>query len=95
MTGIDNESVDERIRKYGDNKINEMKWQSFLMMVLEASQDMLLLVLLVLGFVILVLNTIFEDDRATAWIDGFIIIVSVIIIVIITAWSDYQKQEKF
>lgn len=36
-----------------------------------------------------------EEERATAWIEGFAIIVAVLIVVFVTAFNDLKKEKEF
>ena len=47
------------------------------------------------GIVSLIINPAFEEDRGTAWIEGFAIIVSVIVVVVVTAKNNQKKEIEF
>ena len=36
-----------------------------------------------------------EEERSTAWIEGFAIIVAVLIVVFVTAYNDLKKEKEF
>ncbi|KAH7936965.1 hypothetical protein HPB49_006669 [Dermacentor silvarum] len=81
----------------------------FLQLVWEALQDMTLIILQVAAFVSLVLAFIEPDDSDVGhggkpkepgesdagWIEGVAILVSVVIVVLVTAFNDYTKERQF
>ncbi|MDR3548432.1 MAG: hypothetical protein P4M11_09255 [Candidatus Pacebacteria bacterium] len=36
-----------------------------------------------------------EDDKSTAWLDGFGIFMAVFVVVIVTTTNDYSKEQQF
>ena len=36
-----------------------------------------------------------EDERSTAWVEGFAILLAVTIVVLVTAWNDLKKEKEF
>jgi len=56
-----------------------------------AFDDFILKLLLVAGIVSIIINTIVEEEeRSTAWIEGFAILVAVAVVVFVTAWNDLK-----
>ena len=45
----------------------------------------------------MILQTVVANDeqRVTAWIDGFAILIAVVIVVLVTAINDYTKEKQF
>ena len=41
------------------------------------------------------LNTGLEEDKSLAWLDGFGILVAVIVVVMVTTTNDYRKEQQF
>lgn len=62
-----------------------------------ALNDFTLKILMAASIVNITISTItaHEDERATAWIEGFSMIVAVIIVSTVTAVNDLQKQKQF
>eukprot|EP01133_Synstelium_polycarpum_P008414 gene8414-9896_t len=83
-----------RIDRYGENKNKELPSKSFFFFVWEAVQDKTLIILIVAAITSIVLGLTVED-RATGWIDGTAILFAVIIVVMVTAGNDYNKELKF
>jgi len=61
----------------------------------EALEDFTLRILLVCGIVSLILGVTIDEHPEIGWIDGFAIILAVVIVVLVTGINDYQKQKKF
>lgn len=107
--GTTGEEADLEARKafFGPNSIPPKPPKTFLQLVWEALQDMTLIILQVAAFVSLVLafiepehddGTPKEDeggDAEAGWIEGVAILVSVVIVVIVTAFNDYTKERQF
>lgn len=85
-----------RIEKYSSNKRPEAKRMSFLQHCWEAFGDLILRILAFLGLISLAIGlSPISDHPETEWIDGFAIILAVCIVVLVTAYNDYQKSKKF
>lgn len=64
--------------------------------MIDALEDFMLRVLLIAGVVSIILEMISAaDHRETAWIEGFAIILAVIIVVSVTAVNDRKKELEF
>jgi calcium-translocating P-type ATPase len=95
-SGIDPREVEHRRAVFGSNGIADKKLDSFLKLCFEAVQDFVLLMLIVLGAISIVVEvTTHEGPCSTCWIEGAAILVSVIIVVCVTAGIDYAKQFAF
>lgn len=98
--GITNDSVDIEFRRetFGTNAIADKKLDSFLKLCWDAVQDFVLIMLIVLGIIGLVVETttLKEGEQCGAcWLEGFAILLSVLIVVLVTASIDYAKQFAF
>jgi Ca2+ transporting ATPase len=97
--GISPQEVEERQEVFGSNAIADKKLDSFLKLCWEAVQDFVLIMLIVLGVISIVVETTIgldEGDTCGAcWIEGAAILVSVCVVVIVTASIDYAKQFAF
>ncbi|KAH7938396.1 hypothetical protein HPB49_023171 [Dermacentor silvarum] len=101
--------LEHRRATFGANSIPPKSPKTFLQLVWEALQDMTLIILQVAAFVSLVLAFIEPDDSDVGhggkpkepgesdagWIEGVAILVSVVIVVLVTAFNDYTKERQF
>ena len=89
------EGFEERISWFGSNKRPVVRRRKYCEMVWDALGDTTLRILLVAGLVSLIIGLTLDDDRSHGWIDGFAILVAVLIVTQVTAMNDYQKEKKF
>lgn len=47
------------------------------------------------GILLIVLNLLVEEEKETAWIDGFAILCSCTVVIGVTALNDYKKEKEF
>jgi hypothetical protein len=95
-SGIDPREVEHRRQAFGTNAITTKKLDSFLKLCWEAIQDFVLIMLIVLGIISIAVEvSTHVGDCTTCWIEGAAILVSVCIVVLITASIDYAKQFAF
>jgi len=95
-TGIDPREVEHRREFFGSNALTEKKLDSFLLLCWEAIQDFVLIMLIVLGVISIVVEIFTHNGHCTTcWIEGAAILVSVCIVVFVTAGIDYAKQFAF
>lgn len=101
--------LEHRRATFGANSIPPKPPKTFLQLVWEALQDMTLIILQVAAFVSLVLAFIEPEDHDSGhggkpkepgeseagWIEGVAILVSVVIVVLVTAFNDYTKERQF
>ncbi|EGG16179.1 P-type ATPase [Cavenderia fasciculata] len=83
-----------RIDSYGENRTAEVAPKSLLFFIWEAAHDKTLIILMVAAIISIVLGLTVED-RSTGWIDGTAILFAVVIVVMVTAGNDYNKEQKF
>lgn len=97
LRGIDGRESDIKHRQttYGSNYIPPQPAKTFLQFLIDAFKDTLLIILMVAGLVSLILGVTVEEDKSTAWIEGFAIFVAVIIVALVTAINDYTKEQQF
>ena len=95
--GLPGDEADLRRRRdvYGSNMIPAKKPKSFLQLAWEALQDFTLIVLIVAAIISLILGLVVEKDKETSWIDGFAILMAVVVVVLVTAFNDYSKEMQF
>ncbi|KAL7101503.1 hypothetical protein ACP275_08G058000 [Erythranthe tilingii] len=92
--GITTESLTRRRELYGTNKFEEVEPQSFWVFVWEALQDMTLMILGVCAFVSLIVGILTEGWPKGAH-DGLGIVASILLVVFVTATSDYRQSLQF
>ena len=96
QTGISasQEDKNERIRKYGKNdpvvKPPKTLWE----MVLQNFEDPMLKILCVAAIISLTLGIAMEG-LAEGWIEGFSILLAVIIITVVASGNNYVKEQQF
>ncbi|XP_047956483.1 calcium-transporting ATPase 1-like isoform X2 [Salvia hispanica] len=96
-TGIpseDSDSLDRRRSVYGTNTFQESEQQSFWMFVYEALQDMTLMILGACALLSLIVGIPTEGWPKGAH-DGVGIAASILLVVFVTATSDYQQSLQF
>ncbi|KAL3646422.1 Calcium-transporting ATPase 2, plasma membrane-type [Castilleja foliolosa] len=94
--GISTEPQSLRRRRsiYGTNKFDETEPQRFWVFVWEALQDMTLMILGVCAFVSLIVGILTEGWPKGAH-DGLGIVASILLVVLVTATSDYRQSLQF
>ncbi|KAF3430971.1 hypothetical protein FNV43_RR25701 [Rhamnella rubrinervis] len=94
--GIDEEETDlfKRRTAFGSNTYPRKKGRSFLRFLWEAWQDLTLIILIVAAVVSLVLG-IKTEGLEEGWYDGGSIAFAVILVIIVTAVSDYRQSLQF
>lgn len=98
-TGIsvdDAESVESRTRIFADNRLPERKSKSIFELMWMAYNDKILILLTVAAVIALSLGIYQAVDEGTPeWIEGVAIIVAIIIVVMVGAVNDFQKEKQF
>ncbi|CAH0562669.1 unnamed protein product [Brassicogethes aeneus] len=96
--------LDHRRETFGSNSIPPKPPKTFMQLVWEALQDITLIILEVAAIVSLGLSFYqppqedqpFDDDETShGWIEGLAILISVIVVVFVTAFNDYTKERQF
>uniref|UniRef100_A0A336KVS7 Calcium-transporting ATPase n=1 Tax=Culicoides sonorensis TaxID=179676 RepID=A0A336KVS7_CULSO len=100
------EDMEHRRDTFGSNVIPPKPPKTFMQLVWEALQDVTLIILEVAAIVSLLLSfyspedeegsgALDDDDEHHGWIEGLAILISVIVVVIVTAFNDYSKERQF
>ncbi|CAG0912528.1 unnamed protein product [Notodromas monacha] len=100
--------LEHRRQTFGSNVIPPRPPKTFLQLILEAIQDVTLIILIVAAIVSLGLSFYphgggeeeslghsDESESEAGWIEGLAIFISVIVVVIVTAFNDYTKERQF
>jgi len=90
----DEKDINERKSTYGINCTKEAEETSFMDFVWECLEDPTLKILLVASFVSLIIG-IYQEGFSTGWIEGTAIFFAVFIVVSITAFNNYSKEQQF
>ncbi|KAA3681892.1 Ca2+ transporting ATPase, plasma membrane [Paragonimus westermani] len=102
--GICEDDFSKRKEKYGANVIAKQRPKTFCELVGEALQDLTLIVLIVAAIISLALSlyiqfgqaaTFDESEGQAGWIEGLAILVAVVVVVLVVAMNDYQKEKQF
>ncbi|XP_066997288.2 plasma membrane calcium-transporting ATPase 2 isoform X4 [Anabrus simplex] len=96
--------IEHRRETFGSNTIPPKAPKTFLQLVWEALQDVTLIILEIAALVSLGLSFYLatdedsessEDEGKHGWIEGLAILISVIVVVLVTAFNDYTKERQF
>lgn len=106
--GLGENATDMQNRRetFGSNTIPPKKPKTFWQLVWEALQDATLIILEIAALISLVLSLYTPKDDSgrlrpeaeetkSGWIEGVAILVSVIVVVFVTAFNDYSKEKQF
>ncbi|KAL9319186.1 hypothetical protein ACSQ67_015703 [Phaseolus vulgaris] len=92
--GVGRDSIDTRQEIYGVNRYTEKPSKNFLMFVWEALHDLTLIILMVCALVSIAIGLPTEGWPKGVY-DGVGIILSIFLVVTVTAISDYQQSLQF
>lgn len=94
---------EDRIRVYGDNRLPKKKGKSIWQLMWEAYKDPFILVLTGAAVISLALG-LYETFGVTHapgepmpvdWVEGVAIVVAIVIVVVVSAGNDWQKERQF
>jgi len=91
--GISDSSVETRRELYGSNKLPSSPRQTFWQLFVDTFDDVTLQILLVAAIVSLVIGI--YDDPEVGYVEGMAILAACLIVSIVTAVNDYQKETQF
>ncbi|CAG9840522.1 unnamed protein product [Diabrotica balteata] len=89
---------------FGSNSIPPKPSKTFLKLIWAALQDVTLIILEVSAIISLLLTLYHpvqedsegdDDEKNYGWIEGLAILISVIVVVLVTAFNDYSKEKQF
>ncbi|XP_065316419.1 plasma membrane calcium-transporting ATPase 2-like isoform X2 [Gordionus sp. m RMFG-2023] len=94
-----------RVKAFGRNEIPPKPAKSFLRLIWEALQDVTLIILQISALISLGLSfykppidsqmSHDEGESKAGWIEGTAILISVIVVVVVTAFNDWSKEKQF
>lgn len=89
-----NKDLAWRINKYGTNEKGKSKDNSFFDFVLATLKDPMLQILIAASIVSTVIG-ILQEGLTSGWIEGFSIFLAVLIVVSISSFQNYEKDQQF
>eukprot|EP01135_Chromosphaera_perkinsii_P008749 Nk52_evm82s1444 gene=Nk52_evmTU82s1444 len=92
-TQLDSSQLERRRKFYGTNVLPEAPSKAFLEYIWEGLQDNTLIMLMISAAVSFVLGI--HEDPSTGWIEGTAIMVAVVVVVMVAAFNDYEKELQF
>jgi P-type Ca2+ transporter type 2C len=92
-TGIDLASVATRRELFGENFLPSAPRKSFWTLFMDTFEDATLRILMVAAFVSLVIGV--YDDPTTGYVEGCAILAACLVVSVVTAANDYQKESQF
>jgi P-type Ca2+ transporter type 2C len=92
--GVSTEDLETRQKIYGVNKYTEKPSRSFWMFVWDALHDLTLIILMVCALISIVVGLATEGFPKGMY-DGLGIILSILLVVVVTAVSDYRQSLQF
>lgn len=94
--GIGADEIGYRKDVFGTNAIKEKPMESFLALCWDAVQDFVLIMLIILGIITLAIEISGKRGNCgTCWAEGTAILLTVLLVVLLTASIDYAKQFAF
>ena len=88
-------SIDNRENDFGSNKVFIEPVPPFCSYVCEALEDLMIRILIAAAFIQIVLGATLSEDPSKDWIDGFSIIIAVLVVTLVGSVTNYQKETKF
>ena len=93
--GITSDDFKEREEIFGSNKVFVEPVPHFCCYVWEALKDLMVRILIVSAIISIILGIFFSEEPSKDWIDGFSIVIAVLVVVLVGSITDYQKETKF
>ena len=97
---VTDESFSDRLRIFKDNRLPEKKAKSIFELAWLAYNDKVLILLTVAAVVSLALGiyqaiTATDGEARVQWVEGVAIVVAILVVVVVGAANDYQKERQF
>lgn len=99
--GIESSTVEHRRSFFGKNALPDEEAITFWQILLGAWSDHMIIILAIAAVVSLVLGLTVPEhgedkvNRSTGWIEGFAILISILIVTTVSSVNDYRKELKF
>ncbi|PGH11341.1 calcium-translocating P-type ATPase, PMCA-type [Helicocarpus griseus UAMH5409] len=93
---IEHQFID-RLRVFDSNRLPERKGDSFWILLWRAYNDKIIILLTIAAVVSLALGLYetFDGGSQVEWIEGVAIVVAILIVTLVTAANDWQKERQF
>jgi len=82
-----------RAQAFGTNQYTLLPPEPFYMLLYQALNDTMLIILIIAGIVNMILGSI--EHPSTGWLDGFAVLIAVAICAFVTAFNEHKKEKKF
>jgi P-type Ca2+ transporter type 2C len=92
-SGVDDNTVEERRETFGSNMLPSTPRKAFWQLFVDTFDDATLQILIVAAIVSLIIGI--YDDPATGYVEGMAILAACLIVSVVTAINDYQKESQF
>ncbi|KAJ1397161.1 E1-E2 ATPase-domain-containing protein [Ochromonadaceae sp. CCMP2298] len=89
----DAKDLQMRLELYGKNEFPEPESQSWIGMFIESFEDATLIVLIVAAVVSLAVGIL--EDPAKGWVEGAAILSAVLVVAVVTACNNFNKESQF
>lgn len=94
LNSDDKEDLKKRVSKYGSNARIESEPKSFFYFVEESLEDPMLQILVGASIVSTIIGVL-QEGFASGWIEGFSIFLAVFVVVSISSFQNYSKEQQF
>ena len=94
LSSSNKEDLEWREKKWGNNHLPPEQAKTIFELILECFEDFMLRVLLFASIISLAIG-VAKDGIKTGWIEGTAIFFAVFLVVTISSYMNYQKQEQF
>ncbi|KAK1931963.1 Plasma membrane calcium-transporting ATPase 3 [Phytophthora citrophthora] len=91
----DTGDLQRREDSFGKNYVPPPRSKSFLELMWAAFHDITIVILTISGFISIILASTVGDHKRTGWLEGACIILAVVVVILVTATNDYQKEAQF
>ena len=88
-------SIDNRENDFGSNRVFIEPVPPFCSYVCEALEDLMIRILIAAAIIQIILGATLSEDPSKDWIDGFSIIIAVLVVTVVGSVTNYQKETKF
>lgn len=92
-SGAPEDSIEKRRELFGSNSLPSSPRKSFWQLFVDTFDDATLQILIVAAIVSLIIGI--YDDPATGYVEGLAILAACLIVSVVTALNDYQKESQF
>ncbi len=86
-------AFDMRRKHFGTNTFEEPPSKSFLRLFLECFTDTTIIILMIAAVASIITGMIEHPDKG--WVEGFTILVAVVLVALVSSTSNYTKEKQF